>query len=130
MLLPSARIGASTVALTRLQLTRSFRTLSPTTKVTTSTLQTRRNMSVSTHPSLTLVTTSRKSMLYLVWSLTLALTHWFEDAPAAVGPYTQAVRVGDLLFASGSLGLDPAVGKLVRTYISYSAIHAKLGLGH
>ena len=36
------------------------------------------------------------------------------DAPAAVGPYTQAVKVGDLLFASGSLGLDPAVGKMVR----------------
>lgn len=35
------------------------------------------------------------------------------DAPAAVGPYTQAVKLGDLLFLSGSLGLDPAAGKLV-----------------
>lgn len=35
------------------------------------------------------------------------------DAPAAVGPYTQAVRVGSLLFLSGSLGLNPATGKMV-----------------
>lgn len=35
------------------------------------------------------------------------------DAPAAVGPYNQAVKVGNLLFASGSLGIDPATGKLV-----------------
>lgn len=31
-----------------------------------------------------------------------------------MGPYAQAIKVGDLLFCSGSLGLDPAVGKLVR----------------
>ncbi|OSX67124.1 hypothetical protein POSPLADRAFT_1127521, partial [Postia placenta MAD-698-R-SB12] len=36
-----------------------------------------------------------------------------SDAPAAVGPYNQAVKVGDLLFLSGSLGIDPATGKLV-----------------
>ena len=35
------------------------------------------------------------------------------DAPAAVGPYNQAIKVGDLLFCSGSLGLDPSTGKLV-----------------
>lgn len=35
------------------------------------------------------------------------------DAPAAVGPYNQAVKVGNLLFASGSLGIDPTTGKLV-----------------
>jgi len=35
------------------------------------------------------------------------------DAPAAVGPYNQAVKVGDLLFVSGSLGIDPTTGKLV-----------------
>jgi 2-iminobutanoate/2-iminopropanoate deaminase len=36
-----------------------------------------------------------------------------EGAPAAVGPYVHAVRVGDLLFTSGQVGLDPATGKLV-----------------
>ncbi len=32
---------------------------------------------------------------------------------AAVGPYSPAVRVGDLLFCSGQIPLDPATGKLV-----------------
>lgn len=31
-------------------------------------------------------------------------------APAAIGPYNQAIQVGDMLFASGQLGLDPATG--------------------
>jgi len=35
------------------------------------------------------------------------------DAPAAVGPYTHAVRVGDLLFCSGQIPLDPRTGELV-----------------
>lgn len=34
------------------------------------------------------------------------------DAPAAIGPYSQAVRHGDLLWCSGQLGLDPATGAL------------------
>ncbi len=34
-------------------------------------------------------------------------------APAAVGPYSHAVRAGDLLFCSGQLPLDPASGELV-----------------
>jgi 2-iminobutanoate/2-iminopropanoate deaminase len=36
-----------------------------------------------------------------------------SDAPAAIGPYSQAVRVGDMLFASGQVGLDPATGQIV-----------------
>ena len=36
-----------------------------------------------------------------------------SDAPAAVGPYSQAVRAGDFLFISGQLGIDPSEGKLV-----------------
>jgi len=36
-----------------------------------------------------------------------------KDAPAAIGPYSQAIRVGDMLFASGQIGLDPATGHLV-----------------
>jgi 2-iminobutanoate/2-iminopropanoate deaminase len=34
-------------------------------------------------------------------------------APAAIGPYSQAVRAGDLLFISGQIPLDPATGQLV-----------------
>ena len=33
-----------------------------------------------------------------------------KNAPAAIGPYSQAVQVGNMLFASGQLGLDPATG--------------------
>ena len=36
-----------------------------------------------------------------------------ERAPAAIGPYSQAVRVGPWLWVSGQLGLDPATGALV-----------------
>lgn len=32
------------------------------------------------------------------------------NAPAAIGPYSQAVRTGDLLFISGQLPIDPATG--------------------
>ncbi|MGH7727716.1 MAG: RidA family protein [Vulcanimicrobiaceae bacterium] len=35
------------------------------------------------------------------------------NAPAPIGPYNQAVRVGDLLFCSGQIALDPARGELV-----------------
>ena len=35
------------------------------------------------------------------------------SAPAAIGPYSQAIRSGDMLFCSGQLGLDPATGELV-----------------
>lgn len=35
-----------------------------------------------------------------------------ENAPAAVGPYSQAIRTGNLLLTSGQLGLDPATGSL------------------
>lgn len=36
-----------------------------------------------------------------------------KNAPAAVGPYSQAVQHGDLVFLSGQVGIDPATGKLV-----------------
>jgi 2-iminobutanoate/2-iminopropanoate deaminase len=36
-----------------------------------------------------------------------------NDAPAAIGPYSQAVRVGGFLFSSGQIALDPASGQVV-----------------
>lgn len=33
------------------------------------------------------------------------------DAPAAIGPYSQAIRDGDLIFVSGQLPIDPATGQ-------------------
>jgi 2-iminobutanoate/2-iminopropanoate deaminase len=35
-----------------------------------------------------------------------------EAAPAALGPYSQAIVAGDYVFCSGQLGLDPATGEL------------------
>src|SRR5687768_16954688 len=35
-------------------------------------------------------------------------------APAAIGPYSPAIRAGNLLFISGQIPLDPATGQLVR----------------
>ena len=35
-----------------------------------------------------------------------------SNAPAAIGPYSQAIHAGQFLFASGQLGLDPATGDL------------------
>jgi len=36
-----------------------------------------------------------------------------SDAPAAIGPYSQAVEAGGMLFISGQVAIDPATGKLV-----------------
>jgi 2-iminobutanoate/2-iminopropanoate deaminase len=36
-----------------------------------------------------------------------------KDAPAAIGPYSQAVRAGELVFLSGQIPLDPATGTIV-----------------
>jgi len=36
-----------------------------------------------------------------------------NKAPAAVGPYSQGVRAGELIFTAGQAGLDPTTGRLV-----------------
>lgn len=36
-----------------------------------------------------------------------------DKAPRPVGPYSQAIRAGDLLFVSGQIPIDPSTGKLV-----------------
>ena len=36
-----------------------------------------------------------------------------KDAPAAIGPYSQAIRAGDWVFTSGQVALDPQTGSLV-----------------
>jgi reactive intermediate/imine deaminase len=41
-----------------------------------------------------------------------------EQAPAAIGPYSQAVRRGSLVFLSGQIPLDPATGQIVEGDIS------------
>ena len=55
-----------------------------------------------------------------------------NNAPAAIGPYSQAVQVSNMLFASGQLGLDPATGNFVeggvkeQTEQAFKNIHAIL----
>jgi 2-iminobutanoate/2-iminopropanoate deaminase len=36
-----------------------------------------------------------------------------QNAPAAIGPYSQAIRIGDFIYTSGQVALDPATGQLV-----------------
>ena len=47
-----------------------------------------------------------------------------DKAPAAVGPYSQAVRVGDFIFTAGQIPLDPATGQLVEGGIEVQARQA------
>jgi 2-iminobutanoate/2-iminopropanoate deaminase len=58
-------------------------------------------------------------------------------APKALGPYSQAVRWGDLLFLSGQVGIDPLTNKLVeggveaqarRVFANMAAVLAAAGL--
>jgi 2-iminobutanoate/2-iminopropanoate deaminase len=51
-----------------------------------------------------------------------------EHAPAAVGPYSQAIRAGDLVFTAGQLGLDPPTGRLVEGGVDAQARQALTNL--
>ena len=41
-----------------------------------------------------------------------------ELAPKAIGPYSQGIRIGDLIYTAGQAAVDPAVGKLIEGDIS------------
>lgn len=47
-----------------------------------------------------------------------------EQAPAAIGPYSQATRAGDIVFFSGQVPIDPATGNLVDGDIAAQARRA------
>jgi len=62
-----------------------------------------------------------------------------ENAPKAIGPYSQAVQAGDLLFISGQIPLDPATSGIVgrtaaeqseQVFKNIGAILAAAGLGY
>ena len=44
-----------------------------------------------------------------------------DKAPAAIGPYSQAIRAGNFLFVSGMMPIDPATGALVESEITAQA---------
>jgi 2-iminobutanoate/2-iminopropanoate deaminase len=41
-----------------------------------------------------------------------------DQAPAAVGPYSQAVRVGQFIYTAGQVAIDPALGRLIEGDVS------------
>jgi len=49
-------------------------------------------------------------------------------APAAIGPYSQAIRAGDFLFVSGQLGLDPVTKTMVTGGIESQAERALVNI--
>ena len=52
-----------------------------------------------------------------------------DAAPAAAGPYSQAIRAGDLVFTAGQLGIDLATGSLVGDDVASQAERALINLG-
>ena len=46
------------------------------------------------------------------------------EAPSAIGPYSQAVRVGSTVYASGQVALDPATGALIAGGIREQTVRA------
>jgi 2-iminobutanoate/2-iminopropanoate deaminase len=44
-----------------------------------------------------------------------------DSAPAAIGPYSQGIRLGELLFCSGQIPLEPSTGELVKEDIDGQA---------
>ncbi|MDD4701947.1 MAG: RidA family protein [Desulfovibrio sp.] len=47
-----------------------------------------------------------------------------DKAPAAVGPYSQAIKTGNLMFLSGQVPIDPATGKLVEGDAATQAVQS------
>lgn len=45
-----------------------------------------------------------------------------DNAPKAIGPYSQAVQVGNLVFFSGQIGLDPKTGEMVGETVEQQAV--------
>ena len=51
------------------------------------------------------------------------------NAPAAIGPYSQAIKVGEFLFTSGQIPLDPASGNMVGENITEQTEQVMKNLG-
>ena len=52
-----------------------------------------------------------------------------NDAPAAVGPYSQAIRIGDFVFTAGQVALDPASGEMVGNDVAAQTEQVMSNLG-
>ncbi len=51
------------------------------------------------------------------------------DAPAAIGPYSQAIKVGNTLYCSGQIAIDPKTGELVNETIEAETEQVLRNLG-
>ena len=52
-----------------------------------------------------------------------------DKAPAAIGPYSQAIVAGDFLFASGQIPINPATGEIQGTTIEEQAEQSMKNVG-
>ena len=52
-----------------------------------------------------------------------------DNAPAAVGPYSQAIAAGGMLYTSGQIALDPATGEIVGDDIKAQAEQVMKNIG-
>lgn len=52
-----------------------------------------------------------------------------KNAPAAIGPYSQAISAGNLLFTSGQIPLDPATGTVVGEHVEQQAEQVMKNVG-
>ena len=52
-----------------------------------------------------------------------------NNAPAAIGPYSQAVVVGNMVYTSGQIAIDPAVGDIVATDVKGQTEQVMKNLG-
>ena len=62
-----------------------------------------------THESLSIVSTPSK----FYDNIDICGLNVVTDAPAAIGPYSQGIRLGNLLFCSGCIPLDPSTMQIV-----------------
>lgn len=53
-----------------------------------------------------------------------------EKAPKAIGPYSQAIHIGNLVYTAGQVGLDPATMELVPGEIEEQTRQVLANLGH
>ena len=50
-----------------------------------------------------------------------------SNAPAPIGPYSQAVQIGDLLFVSGQIAINPATGNIENDNITKIEVYDLVG---
>ncbi len=63
----------------------------------------------------------------MTWKKEIVAT---DKAPQAIGPYSQAVKVGPLVYTAGQIGIDPATGEIVPSGVEAETRQALTNLKH